>query len=214
MLEKTQHPTSAMILFVVDRQVQQGPHTVWIDNFSKIYALHTPTLDLGSWQNCAWTGKALRKCNDQTISMKVMTHHGGSIIPAMPRNPFKLRRELEELYLEIAEAPGASMQHATCIVTMAKVKSVPLKPKPKHIASAVHKEALTERCNRLIEMYPVGLLDQNIGANNGLLRIMRTHYLDENQHLDGVCQRYTAFNVDTNIFDRMLKVTSHAIACT
>ena len=164
------------------------------------------TLDKGAWANCAWTGKALRKCSDATITMKVHRDRHGRVVPAMPRKPFSLKAELEQLFVEIAQGPGAATRHSSCIVNQAHVRTVPLKPKPKHLTNPKHKAALEERCDRLCNMYPVGLIEQNIGSNVGLFRILRAHYEERNQHLPGACTRYTAFNVDTTIFDRILKV--------
>jgi hypothetical protein len=123
----------------------------------------------------------------------------------MPPKPFKKKDELISLFLEIAEGPGAATQHASCVVSKCHVRNVPLKPSADQMDDPKHKAALSERCNRLVEMYPVGLIKENIGSNLGLMRIMRSHFEEKNQHL-AACHNYTAFNVDTNIFDRMLKV--------
>ena len=74
------------IFLLTHRDVTNGPHTVWLDNFSKMYALHVATPDKGDWANCAWTGKALRKCSDATITMRVHRDRHGRVVPAMPRS--------------------------------------------------------------------------------------------------------------------------------
>ncbi len=51
----------------------------------------------------------------------------------------------------------------------------------------------------------------NIGSNPGLARILRMHYEKTGQDVDEAL-KYTAFNVDINIFDRIAKVYS-AISC-
>jgi hypothetical protein len=186
------------------RDVMKGPHTVWIDNFAKIKKLHIPTLDMGAWQNCAWTGKALRKGVDSGITMQLMHKVNGDIIPAMPDKPFRMVSTMITMFKAINDKAGTEL-HDTCLATVHKVKTVPLKPKPKHMIRELHKDALTQGWDKLTNMYPCGLLDENIGSNIGLLRILRSHYENENQHLEN-CNTYTAFNVDTNIFDRMLKV--------
>jgi len=56
-------------------------------------------------------------------------------------------------------------------------------------------------------MYTDSIQAINIGSNHGLLQILRNHYEEQGQHKHNVCQRYSAFNVDVDIFDRILKVS-------
>ena len=52
----------------------------------------------------------------------------------------------------------------------------------------------------------VDLLEHNIGSNRGLLTILDTICHERNIHGDVPCTKYTTFNVDENIFWRILKV--------
>ena len=167
--------------------------------------LYVPTIDQGSWQNCQWTGQALRKCADQSISMLLTRDAEQRIIPAMPRNPFTFRSKLIGMFFNISDNEG-NLLYDSCIVTTSRTKSVPLKPKTKNMPNRRHREALEQGYDKLTNMYPGAIMPDNIGSNVGLLRIIRRHFERENQHLKDRCKRYSAFNVDCNIFDRMLKV--------
>ena len=126
------------------------------------------------------------------------------IIPAMPRNPFTFRSKLISMFFKISGNEG-NLLYDSCIVTIARTKTVPLKPKAKNMPNRRHREALEQGYDKLTNMYPCAIIPDNIGSNVGLLRIIR-HFERENQHLKDRCKRYSAFNVDCNIFDRMLKV--------
>jgi hypothetical protein len=191
------------------RLIAKGPHTIWLDNFSKIRALQIPTLDLGSWQNCAWTGKAIRKCPNSDIAMDLMLDPDGMVIPAMPPRPFLLTESLVSCFIKYTQTEQCMFVYEKSLVLNAKIRTVPLKPKSKHMHDEKHKKALDEGSDKLCTMYPIGIIADNIGSNIGLLRILRLHFEEHDQHLpaDGA-EVYQALNVDTNIFDRILKVHS------
>jgi hypothetical protein len=98
------------------------------------------------------------------------------------------------------------------MVSKWKVYCVPLKPQPSNMPDGIWKKAITDRVNTLQPLHPKGLVPVNIGANIGLARIMRDHYVDnkhdviETARNPRPCDKYSAFNVDIDIFRRILKV--------
>jgi hypothetical protein len=195
-----------LVIVCVYRLIAKGPHTIWLDNFSKIRALQIPSLEVGSWQNCAWTGKALRRCPNPDITMDLVLDDAGQVIPAMPANPFARTEQLVTLFKKITQTEGCMHVYDKSMVFNAKIRTVPLKPKAKYMQSEKHRRAIIEGSDKLCTMYPVGIISDNIGSNVGLLRILRMHFEEQNQHLPNGAAVYQALNVDTNIFDRTLKV--------
>ena len=147
-----------------------------------------PTIAEGSWQNCAWTGKCYRACDNPAITMAVKRRENGTVVPAMPPNPFVYKKHLLTLFTKIAQAPGAFNQFDKSLAFRCKIKSVPLKPKPKYFPAERHQIALISHCDSLSNMYPVGLIKENIGANIGLLRILRARLDKEEQSQEDKCQ--------------------------
>ena len=146
-------------------------------------------------------------CPDQTISMDLMLDAAGMVIPAMPANPFNRTEQLVKLFTTITQTEGCIHVYANSLVLTTKFRTVPLKPKPKHLQEEHHKRALIDGSDKLCTMYPVGIISDNIGSNIGLLRILRNHFDEQNQ-LAGYASVYQSLNVDTNIFDRTLKVNN------
>lgn len=144
--------------------------------------------------------------------MDLMHDDEGVVIPAMPPKPFDREEQLVTLFKKYTQTPGCLHVYATSMVFTAKIRTVPLKPKAKHVQKEAHKRALIDGSDKLGTMYPIGIISDNIGSNIGLLRILRLHFEDSNQHLaGGGADVYQALNVDTNIFDRALKVTHTTI---
>jgi hypothetical protein len=170
-------------------------------------SLNVPSLNEGTWQDCAWTGKALRKYPYDDVTMDIMLDDTGTMIPAMPDDPFELLPNLLHWFKKHVLKDNRQYGYAKQLAIQLDVRCVPLKPKADKLTKEQHKKAIEDGCDRLDSMFPTNLIKQNIGSNRGLCRIMREHYEDMGQHhKPPSCSKYTSFNVDCNIFDRMLKV--------
>jgi hypothetical protein len=182
-------------------------HTLWLDNFSKIRAMQFPDLELGAWQDCCWTGYAVRESRVD-VDMSIRTdNETKEIEPAMPHHIYDMYPTLKQTFLQhntnTAECP---MRYSSSLTTLLVVKNVPLKPSHHKLRKPEHKQAVHEGHDSLDNCFPEGIVATNIGSNKGLLQLMRNHY--ESVCVANVGQRYSCLNVDANIFDRILKVTT------
>jgi hypothetical protein len=187
----------------MSRKVQAGPHTIWIDNFSKVYGMKIPSVDLGSWRDCLWTGVAIKKYNGPELNMRLVTKPDGTTETAMPDDMFAYVDQLKAMFQE--HRVTGSYQ-AKCLTARWRVNNVPLKPDHRRVNNDKWRAALRSGLDKLEHMYPKELIALNIGGNAGLGKIMRVHYEENKQHLDGQCNHYSALNTDENIFMRILKV--------
>ena len=55
---------------------------VWIDNFSKSYAVALQGIESGAWKDCNWTGRGIKKFCGAHVDVEL------SALPAMPDNIF------------------------------------------------------------------------------------------------------------------------------
>jgi hypothetical protein len=180
---------------------------VWLDNFSKTRGMQMPSIDAGTWADCLWTGRALREHKGGVLTMDVLFDDDDEIIPAMPEDPLAFMPKFVKLFKKACVTTADMYRHASSCVVRMDVRNVPLKPLPAMVGSPRHQAALTDGHDNLNSMVPDCLLKINIGSNIGLARILRDHYEAEEQHINRGCNRYTAFNMDCNIFDRTFKVT-------
>lgn len=188
----------------VHREVESGPHTIWIDNFSKVHGAKIPSIDIGAWRNCLWTGTAIRKyTGDRVIDMSVQLDGAGEVVPAMPDDLFANEADFNAVF---DRCVLDTTYYDTSLTTLYRVNSVPLKPDACRVDNHNYRRALQGDTDRLRSMYPKEIAAVNIGSNLGLARIMRAHYDENNQGPGNRCTKYSALNVDENIFMRVLKV--------
>jgi hypothetical protein len=187
-------------------KVQDGPHTRWVDNFSKAIGRQLPNIEIGTWADCLWSGVALKKYTGlSNITMDLLHDVNGDIVPAMPRQ--LTDNGAVETAMQLFTSNTITLEYyATSMVTQFSVQNVPLKPLWFNVTNPKWKAFLKSEADLLSNMYPQSLLALNIGSNLGLARIMRNHYVSEGQDVEGKCLRYTAFNSDIDIFNRILKV--------
>ena len=188
------------------RVVEEGPHTIWIDNFSKIMGCRIPSIDVGAWRNCLWTGIAVRKYNGtEPVSMELMQTEEGQVIAAMPNDPFEYVARLTTLW-KANRAKGSYF--AQSFAHKWNINNAPVKPVLHRVVDQRHHATLSGTNSRLLTLHPREIVAENIGSNIGLGRIMRTVYEDNKQH-NGECKKYIAINADINIFERVMKVHTH-----
>jgi hypothetical protein len=177
---------------------------VWLDNFSKTLGRQLPSIQVGAWANCLWTGVALRQCDvGLGISITLVTDQDGQTIPAMPEDPFEYVAQVEAMWTKYR--PDLRYSESSMMVRW-RVASVPVKPALHNVDDENYRQALRDKACGLDTMYPKELIAENIGALIGFARVMRTHYVDKKQEREGECKRYTVFNVDIKIYEMMVKV--------
>ena len=133
----------------------------------------------------------------------------GAMVPAMPNNLFGYQETLLELMA--GNAIDLNYRETLCKAVIMQLRSVPVKPDPRHITNPQWRQAARGRTSTLDRLYPQEVLPHNIGANEGLARVLRLHYEAEGQDREGVCNRYTSFNCDVDIFARVLKVRTRLL---
>jgi hypothetical protein len=182
-------------------------HTIWLDNFSKLRALQIPDLDIGSWENCNWTGRAFRVSRVH-VDTKVRLTADNVVEPAMPHDIWSLYPAMKAQFLHTTyNEADCPFLYDSCLTTQFKVNNVPLKPDHTRLAMPEHKKAVQEGHDSLANCYPDGIIKINIGSNKGLLRLLRMHYDDSVIYTNG--SHYSSLNVDANIFDRTIKVQNN-----
>ena len=186
---------------------KEQAHTIWLDNFSKIRVLKIPDINVGAWQDCNWTGRAVR-LSLTPVSMDFM-YENGEVIPAMPDDVFAMSTKLKSLFLSInKETTLCPHLRDASVLAVAEVNNVPSRPDKSRLVDPKHKTALIERHDSIRNCLAEGIYPINIGSNKGLMQLLRNHYTSEKQDTDGECAKYTSLNVDCDIFDRILKVVA------
>ena len=149
------------------------------------------------------------------VSMSIIMDEMGNDVPAMPDDVFAMVPTLKVAWQHYQ----TNLKYReTSMVTAWKVSCMPIKPQACNMPAGIWKQAIENRANSLFPLHPVGLIAANIGKNVGLARIMRDHYENNKQNVQETarhprpCPNYSAFNVDIDIFRRLLKVNSQ-MAC-
>ena len=175
--------------------------------------MQIPDINLGTWRDCLWTGVALRACR-KDVSMSIIKDEEGKDIPAMPDQLFGRVGEFMTLFVEVNPShPLACEQYDMSLSVKTDIRNVPLKPNPDKLSLPQHRHALLSGTDKIDNLVTDRIINKNIGSNSGLLRILRDHYEDSGQST-GACERYTALNVDINIFERIVKVElAHVCVC-
>lgn len=137
------------------------------------------------------------------VSMELMKQEENEVIPAMPDDPFDMTPQFTRMLVKHRLRDD---YHEQSFIARWRVSNIPVKPLRHRVDDEQYREALANKWDRTNVMHPQALIRENIGSNMGLARIMRSHYVEKGQHQEDVCQEYTAFNADLNIFERMLKV--------
>ena len=185
------------------REVELGPHVVWVDNFSKHIKWQLPKLHEGMFKACLWTGVAYKQWSkDEPLDMTIKLDPTGARIPAMPNNPFLFRSHLRALYVK-KEKETPIYQYERSMVVNWEVNNVPLKPLAANVPARYH--AVLEGSSKLNNLYPSDLIDLNVGANDDFFKIFKKFYEDRSAAAP-LNTKYNVLMMDCNIYDRLMKV--------
>ena len=133
----------------------------------------------------------------------------GEVFPIMPVDPFE---NWDSVLNQVLTAIPTFEYIETCQIDKWKVCCIPIKPECVNVDDPGHRKALKSG-GELDTLFPMKIIAENIGSNKGLGRILRAHYEDKRQHQPGKCKKYTVFNVDMDIFQRMIKVHDIFLLC-
>jgi hypothetical protein len=183
----------------VHRVIYNALHVMWLDNFNKFIGVRVQNMDKGLWLNCSWTGQALTKhCGDpDLIDLTITDDQRG-----MPDDIWRLY-DVVVAQLEAVCEQGKNLAKHSIVETL-DVRRVPLKMDPKKLPDGPLKQKLLKRsAESLHNFYPIGMIDENIGANRGFLRIL----WDVLQKAKAdPRQRIQLLSTDSNIYFRIMKV--------
>jgi hypothetical protein len=160
---------------------------MWVDNFSKSYAVALQGIESGAWKDCNWTGRGI-KMDD---------------LSAMPDNVFTDETMQMVRSKMAAHVTGGWKLLLNSIVKKYKVNNLPLKPRMDPLHHPHLCLILSESRDGLAFFHPWDIISQNIGSNRGLMLILK-QISDERQPDD---RRLQFLSADCNIFMRIMRVS-------
>ena len=161
-----------------------GPHTMWMDNYSKNLKWHMLDVGKGTFNTGLWTGFAVRACTNQNIDMRIGSNGFGEI-PAMPDDIFEpdFQITLDLLRAIFQRGDRSHMRFHKSLVFNWKVNNVPLRPDIQDDMTQSEVDGLNRHADALDHLYPLRLIDINCGENMGFARCMKM--LSEEKNWEG-----------------------------
>jgi len=185
----------------LDRELMSRPHVIWIDNFSKSYAVAMQSIDSGAYSSCLWTGKAMKIYNGPTVNItRVQTAMPDKIIT------LSLTSSVSDRMTALTVRGWFYLSHS--VVHRYMVNSVPLKPVVDRLTETELHQTLSESPDGVKHFHPLGILEDNVSSNRGLLSILKQMDKDHRQRIakNSALDNYTFLTVDCNIFMRVAQV--------
>jgi len=160
------------------------------------------TIDSGAYNSCLWTGKAMKIYNGPDVNI---VRQGN----AMPDNLMA-----EALVSDVSDVLERLRGHgwfylSQSVVHRYTVTSVPLKPVVDRATETKLHQTLAASPDGVTHFHPLGILEDNVSSNRGLLAILKDMDKKRRQRLakHGAADQYTFLTVDSNIFLRVAQVT-------
>jgi hypothetical protein len=192
------------------REIKEQPHSLWIDNFSKLVAWQIPSTEKDVYARCLWTGHALRKY-PFPIDMSMLRDAFQDCVAAMPNDPLnystKVKLRLEAyVFTGGGDEPWDRYDKAMC--NLWEVDNVPVRPNSAKVYPVKYRVGLEAHRDNLSNLYPEKLTGENISSNDGCARVLRDLYEEHGwgkEESDPACaKKYYFINSDLNIFDRIV----------
>jgi len=171
---------------------------VWLDNFSKNYAVAMQGISSGAYAACQWTGQGIHEYIGASINELVTPTSG------MPDSVFSddINKLLIAQLKKVDDRGSALFNESLCVKH--NVCRIPLKPQvDPDIHPRLH-QVLSESRDGLTNFHPIKITDKDIGSNRGLLFILKDL---EQRHAKNPTKMMFV-TVDCNIYWRMMKVKS------
>ena len=169
---------------------------MWLDNFSKFYAVAIQGVSTGAFSDCLWTGQGVHKYVGPPVDTKIQAGMRGMPVKLCSKSN---RDAVEEL---IITCENRSWRYfAGSVVKRYNVNRIPLKPEVDSKEEPELATVLDESRDGLRNFYPLDVLPENIGSNRGLLFLLRDLFSKPLR-----TGHFSFLSVDCNIFVRMLKV--------
>ena len=170
---------------------------MWVDNFSKSYAVALQGIDSGAWKDCNWAGRGFKVYCGTQVDIKM------GDLSAMPDQVFTDDTTQIVRSKMAAHVTGGWKLLRNSIVKEYKVNNVPLKPRMDPLHRPHLCQILSESRDGLAFFHPWDIISQNIGSNRGLMLILK-QISDERQPDD---RRLQFLSADCNIFMRIMRVS-------
>ena len=149
------------------KEVQADVYVVWLDNFSKFYAMAMQGV-AGAVAECLWTARGLHRYVGPPVSTAIAPNQRG-----MPLNLFSpgIITILKEK-VGVADAVGPAF-FKDSVSYLLNVRQIPLKPEVDPATQPALAAVLHESRDGMRNFFPLGMLPENIGSNRGLLLLLK-----------------------------------------
>lgn len=185
---------------VMDSVIMQRPHVLWLDNFSKMYAVAVQNIASGSYSSCLWTGHGVHQYEGPAVNLS-LDIGGARGVPY----PLCSDTRVNRLQAAMRCIDGVDKYHMSSICHRYGVNRIPLKPVVPEQEDPVLHHKLQQSQDGMRLFHPHVISDINIGSNEGLLSILKT-MAGEHDALPHAQRRIRILSVDCNIYWRILKV--------
>ena len=180
------------------RELQNGPHVLWLDNWPKTYASSVQGVQ-GAYKSCLWMGRGIKKYVGAPVELK-----GVNIPPGLPKTLFtKTRVSSLQRAMKGLDEKGWSYDESYC--TAFKIQTVPPKRQPCPVEEPELHALLEEHRDGITNFHPCDILDLNPGKNADLVRYFREYHFDILMSDPELPQQIVM--CDVNIYHRLMKVT-------
>jgi hypothetical protein len=163
-------------------------------------------------------GVALRQymCDDG-VTLDVIWKYSADFprraVSAMPEDPFEDTVEMLNVLTILTQDTAGKMKllYDTSYFKEWGVNKVPIEPMRENLPPDVLAKVISCPGN-LESFYPQGLMSDNVGSNEGLVRVMtkvRKYYGHDSDPEKPDPKQYMVMTVDINIFDRIIKAQAH-----
>ena len=171
---------------------------MWLDNFSKFYAVAVQGLGTGAAAECLWTARGLHRYVGPAVATDLLPGVRGMPTSLFAGSVVSLFKQK----MAVADAvPEAFLKDSICF--RHNVRQVPLKPEVDAKADPALAAVLRESRDGMRNFFPLGMLPENIGSNRGLLLLLKDLF-----GVQPKAGHYSFLSVDCNIYLRMLMVVA------
>lgn len=166
----------------------QLPHIVWLDNYAHFLKVNAPKMSTQMWRECQWAVCGIISQHSLANQEFLRRREGVHVMPSRDDVLEKNNNEATLSYFKARED-----QPSECFETSVSrnVNRVPIKR-----AGPASTQADEDRF-----FIPKGIYGNNIGSNQGLLKLLMATRRDE----EGL-PNYPVLLVDVNIYWRIMKV--------
>lgn len=179
--------------------INEQPNVIWLDNFSKTLARQHPTVERGVWTPMLWTVAAVKRLHPSVRVSMDLVYDGEDVHSAMP---LTIVGDPDELHAHITSQMTVSSMYDEAMCVIHNVRRVPPKLPSDSWAHQVDIDRMSESVDGLHRFHPIEVNKHNIGANEGLMLVLK------DLELMLAPGRYAVVVADVNVYMRILKVSS------